>query len=160
MVSIEFGRSPLLDKLYIDALPVPRARPDSDIVGKERGLKKKMIEEPMRFVLVIRNSILVKKGYKAEKRGTLARQNRYLFIACSNTKRKEKRVESRRWFEARGRSNLLKKKRKEKGNNWCGDKKFLGRILTATLTRETIGPARPYTRKYPRCWQKKKKKWI
>lgn len=69
MVSIEFGRSPLLGK-HTDALPVP---PASIVRQKEKGeegggrrsrASEKIATERERSS--VRNSILVKKGYKAE----------------------------------------------------------------------------------------------
>lgn len=88
MVSIEFGRSPLLGK-HTDALPVP---PTSIVRSKkkkkERGKKQSRASEKIatkrereREQFSVRNSILVKRGYKAETGVNSDRRNRYLFNA-------------------------------------------------------------------------------
>lgn len=88
MVSIEFGRSPLLGK-HTDALPVP---PTSIVRPKNKKRKKggkNNLEPPRRSrqkerereQFSVRNSILVKRGYKAETGVNSDRRNRYLFNA-------------------------------------------------------------------------------
>jgi len=99
MVSIEFGRSPLLGK-HTDALPVPPASFDGKRGRKDKrerkrkkereegGEKRSRASEEIateRERSSVRNSILVKRGYKAETGVSSDRRNRYLF----NTRRRK-----------------------------------------------------------------------
>lgn len=171
MVSIEFGRSPLLGK-HTDALPVP---PTSIVRSKKKkkerkgektisSLREDRDKKREREQFSVRNSILVKRGYKAETGVNSDRRNRYLFNARrkkgggreGGSEKDERRLEreklsmglrERVFHSAQGRDKegrideFEKKKKKKKktkhdaGDAICG----IGRV------------AGPCTRKYPRC---------
>lgn len=111
MVSIEFGRSPLLGK-HTDALPVP---PASIVRQREkerekwgRGKRSRAAEKIATGrgnESSVRNSILVKRGYKAETGVNSDRRNRYLFNA-----RRRKGGDRRRKSERDGRRRLEREK--------------------------------------------------
>lgn len=167
MVSIEFGRSPLLGK-HTDALPVPPAcivRRKFKKKNKRRKKGKTLSLEPpkrsrqKRKRSSVRNSILVKRGYKAETGVNSDRRNRYLF----NARRKkggygrreacEKGGDSRgkklsmelceRVFHSARREDVKKRngenrKNKKKKKMWYWERNLWNRLDGGTVDHEKI----------------------
>lgn len=126
MVSIEFGRSPLLGK-HTDALPVPLARRKSFKIGRkrERENKKIKVRKPP-----VRNSILVKKGTKPQQVELVAEKIGTYFSICYETKQNEgEKKEGENIGQSKEREELLgdrkkgKQKQKLKGRKKRGKKK-------------------------------------
>lgn len=132
---------------YIDALPVPPARPNSD--DRRKGLRKSLLSSGSS----IRNSILVKKGYKAVNELTLVGQKRSVLIYRELFEREEKpgRIEIDR-YEARGKVVRKIGARRPVDRNWRrGGKTNLFDEIPRTNSEKEMGQWDRILEKYPRC---------